>query len=187
MAYYASIYTVDSGELVISYTMESGSFSTITNTDGTAFVVINHDGASAWTKITYFGTGESDANQYGYVLNPYAGRGSNGSGEPISGATVTIGTAPVATTSANGFYNIQFSKDSFGFGNVSTPVIVTGPGVGSYNGVTTVTYDTSNQVDYYLLTVSGYGGSMCVASGRLMATARKKHSNDMPKGMKLKM
>ncbi len=183
MANFISLYTIDSGTLVWTYQTYDNYW--FTGQNGTNFASMVDDYSGGTTLLTYYDF--SDANQYGYVLNPYAGRGDNGSGNPVSGAIVTIGTATACTTSANGYYNINFSRYTFGFDNVSTPVTVTAPNVKSYATNTEILVDTSTQVDYYLYPVSGYGGGQVVGGGRLMATSRKKHSNDMYTGLKMKM
>jgi len=127
------------------------------------------------------------ATVFGYVLDPITGLGGGGSGEPISGAMITIGDQPTATTPGNGFYTITFPS-TFAFNVPSTPLTVYAPNMVGIIDVLEVPANTSSEVDFYMQPTSVAHGSGSGGGGRVRRSGGTfRNPLNMHRGLKMKI
>jgi len=148
-------------------------------------------GASGYQGIVVLSYGSSQTIEgnfavvFGYCLDPVDGLGADGSGIPISGATITIGGQAPVTTDAAGYYSAFCSSD---FNNPTTPFIVWAPHMSTIEDAMEIPVNTSNEVIIFMTPTWGARGA---GSGGGARTRRSggtfRNPLNMLRGLKMKI
>ena len=184
-------------------------YTSVVSLDGTGIYVINKtapksvdavsaaDGSVAWSiaydpqSIALIGQGGlppgvvgNFAVVYGYCLDPVTGLGGGGSGEPISGAVVTIGGQVPAVANAAGFYSVYCSSD---FNTPGTPITAWAPHMITIESALEVPVNTSTEVIFFMSPSFSAGSGSGGGSRVRRSGGTFRNPLNMLKGMKLKI
>jgi hypothetical protein len=147
-------------------------------------------GASGYQGIVLISYGSTEiiswnfAVVYGYVLDPVTGLGANGSGVPISGATVFIGGQVPDVTDGAGFYSVFMSGE---FGS-PIPIVIRAPSMVGIEDSIEVPANTSTEIIVFMSPTFGARGTGTGGGSRTRRTGGTfRNPLNLLKGLKMKI